>query len=32
MFTGIIEEIGVVEKVEKDQDNIHFTLIDWFYK
>jgi riboflavin synthase len=30
MFTGIIEEIGVVEKIEKDQDNIHFTLSTGF--
>ncbi len=26
MFTGIIETIGVVEKIEKDAKNIHFTV------
>lgn len=26
MFTGIIEGIGVVEKIEKEGENIHFTL------
>lgn len=30
MFTGIIEEIGVVEKVEHEQGNIHFTLSTGF--
>lgn len=26
MFTGIIEAIGVVRKVEKDRSNVHFTI------
>ncbi len=26
MFTGIIESLGVVQKVEKDRSNIHFTI------
>ena len=26
MFTGIIEGIGVVEKIEKEGTNVHFTL------
>ena len=26
MFTGIIEAIGKVEKIEKDHSNVHFTL------
>lgn len=26
MFTGIIEALGVVKKIEKDGDNVHFTL------
>ena len=26
MFTGIIETVGVITKVEKDQDNIHLTV------
>lgn len=26
MFTGIIEGVGVVEKIEKEGENIHFTL------
>ncbi len=26
MFTGIIEEIGKVISIEKEQSNIHFTL------
>jgi riboflavin synthase len=26
MFTGIIEALGTVEKIEKDRSNIHFTL------
>ena len=26
MFTGIIEELGTVKKVEKDKDNIHLTI------
>ena len=26
MFTGIIETIGVVSKIEKDLENIHFTI------
>lgn len=30
MFTGIIEEIGLVEKVEHEQGNIHFTLSTGF--
>ena len=26
MFSGIVEEFGTVVKVEKDKDNVHFTL------
>ena len=26
MFTGIIEDIGIVKKIEKEQTNVHFTL------
>lgn len=26
MFTGIIETLGTVQKIEKDQDNIHFYI------
>lgn len=26
MFTGIIEAVGIVERIEKDGTNIHFTL------
>ena len=26
MFTGIIEELGTVKKVEKDKGNIHLTI------
>lgn len=26
MFTGIIEALGSVEKIEKDRSNIHFTI------
>lgn len=26
MFTGIIEQIGVVKSIQKESDNIHFTL------
>lgn len=26
MFTGIIESLGVIRKVEKDRSNIHFTV------
>lgn len=26
MFTGIIEALGVVQKIEKDRSNIHFTI------
>jgi riboflavin synthase len=26
MFSGIVEGIGVVRKIEKDQDNVHLTL------
>ncbi len=26
MFTGIIETIGVVEKIERNEKNIHFTI------
>ena len=26
MFTGIIEQLGVVKHIEKDGDNIHFTI------
>lgn len=30
MFTGIIEQIGTVKSVEKDGENIHFTLTSPF--
>lgn len=30
MFTGIIEDIGLVEKIEQEQGNIHFTLSTGF--
>lgn len=26
MFTGIIEQLGEVKHIEKDQENVHFTL------
>jgi len=26
MFTGIIENLGKVEKIEKENSNVHFTL------
>jgi len=26
MFTGIIEEVGTVKKLEQDQSNLHFTI------
>lgn len=26
MFTGIIEALGIVQKIEKDRSNIHFTI------
>ena len=26
MFTGIIETLGVVTNIEKEQENIHFTI------
>ena len=26
MFTGIIETLGVVKKIEKDQENLHVTI------
>ena len=26
MFTGIIEEIGVITNIQKDAGNIHFTI------
>jgi len=26
MFTGIIEQIGIVEKIHKDGENVHFTI------
>lgn len=30
MFTGIIEGLGTVRKIEKDGDNVHFTLSSTF--
>ena len=30
MFTGIIEQIGVVNKIQKDDQNIHFTVTSDF--
>ena len=26
MFTGIIETLGIVKKIEKEQENVHFTI------
>lgn len=26
MFTGIIETLGIIKKIEKDQDNLHLTI------
>ena len=26
MFTGIIETLGIIVNIEKEQDNLHFTL------
>ena len=26
MFTGIIEQLGVVQKIEQDKTNVHFTI------
>lgn len=26
MFTGIIEALGIVEKIERDRSNVHFTI------
>ena len=26
MFTGIIETLGVVTKIEKEQENVHLTI------
>ena len=26
MFTGIIESLGIVQKIEKDRSNVHFTI------
>jgi riboflavin synthase len=26
MFTGIVETLGIVENIEKDGDNLHFTI------
>ena len=26
MFTGIIETLGVIQEIEKDKDNLHFTI------
>lgn len=26
MFTGIVEDIGIVEGIEKENENVHFTL------
>ena len=30
MFTGIIEDTGIVKKIEKEQANVHFTLTSDF--
>jgi len=32
MFSGIVEEFGVVKAIEKDQENYHFTLSCSFVK
>jgi riboflavin synthase len=26
MFTGIIETLGIVKNIKKDQENVHFTI------
>lgn len=26
MFTGIVEDMGVVQKIEREKENVHFTL------
>jgi riboflavin synthase len=26
MFTGIVEDIGIVKKIERENENVHFTL------
>ena len=31
MFTGIIEQIGVVSKIQKEGQNIHFTILADFF-
>lgn len=30
MFTGIIETIGIIEEIQKDQENIHLTVASEF--
>ena len=30
MFTGIIEELGVVKNIEKEGENVHFTIFSSF--
>lgn len=30
MFTGIIEQLGVVKKIEKEGENVHFTITSPF--
>ena len=32
MFTGIIEGLGTVNKIEREGDNVHFTLASDFSK
>lgn len=32
MFTGIVEDIGIVQKIEKENENVHFTLSCSFTK
>ncbi len=32
MFTGIIETLGTIKKVVKDQDNVHITIESEFTK
>ena len=30
MFTGIIEQLGTIKSIEKEGENIHFTLVAEF--
>jgi riboflavin synthase len=30
MFTGIIEQLGLIENIQKDKENVHFTISSLF--